>query len=377
MKKWLCIFLSLLLIFLSACVPAGPNTPESTEGTISGDPEIPTDNVIVFDNPLVAVSVPTVKESTVHEDGAVLFEYTYQHISLVLDKPAAADKIILDFLNRVDATRQQAKSTENMAASVYSGSQNWIPYQHQVIYSPTRIDNRVLSLFGTQVTYSGAIHPDRTCASASYDLKTGDVLTLASIMHKDASLVSFCELVLDSLKQMSEGDYLYENYERTVQQRFSVDPTNDEDWYFTQNGLCFYFAPYEIAPYASGVITVEIPYEKLDGLLYEPYLPEPKVDVQGTVSIVPFDQVEMSVFEQIGELVTDNNGEMYMICTDGPIRDVRILSSDNTDTYIIFASYSLTPGDGIMVQGDIDSLKNMVLTYKSASETLSIPLITE
>ncbi len=377
MKKWLCIILSLLLIFLSACVPTGTNNPETTEGGIPGDPVVPTDDVIVFDNPLVAVSVPTVKETTVHEDGTVLFEYTYQHISLVLDRPAAADKIILDFLNRVDATRQQAKTTGNMAAAVYSGSQNWIPYQHQVIYSPTRIDNSVLSLFGTHVTYSGAIHPDRTCAAASYDLKTGDVLTLASIMHKDASPVSFCELVLESLKQMSEGDYLYENYEKTVQQRFSVDPATDENWYFTQNGLCFYFAPYEIAPYASGVITVEIPYEKLAGLLYEPYLPGPAVEVQGTVSVTPFGQIDLSAFEQIGEIVTSNSGEMYMVYTDGPIRDVRILSTDNTDTHIIFAAYSLTPGDGIMVQGEKESLENMVLTYKSGGETHSIPLITE
>ncbi len=377
MKKWLCLILSLLLIFLSACTPTISNNPENTKGELSGDPLPSTESVILFDNPLVAVSVPTVKETSVHEDGTVLFEYTYQHISLVLDKPASADKIILDFLNRVDATRQQAKSTENLATSAYNGSKNWIPYQHQVIYSPTRIDNKVLSLFGTQVTYSGAIHPDRVCASASYDLKTGDVLTLASIMHKDASLASFCELVLESLKQMSEGDYLYENYEKTVQKRFSVDPATDEDWYFTQNGLCFYFAPYEIAPYASGIITVEIPYEELGGLLYEPYIPDSKIDVSGAVSVVPFEQVDLTAFEQIGELVTSNTGKMYMIYTDGPIRDVRILSSNNTETHIVFASYSLTPGDGIMVQGDMESLKNMVLTYKSGGETHSIYLITE
>ena len=378
MKKLICLLLA-VCIAISLCGCFGKNKTHQ-------DPTVATDNQNgqqnsgfdneSFDNTLFAVSVPTMTEATKDEDGSVVFEYTYQHMSLVHSKPDVADKIILDFLNRVDSTRSQAESVAQSAKSAYAASgNNWIAYLYQLEYSPARIDSKVLSLFGNNVVFSGTGHPERTCVSASYDMHTGDVLTLASIMSKDATSESFCNLVMEYLATKEKELYLYKAYKDTVQQRFNADSSTDEAWYFTQNGLCFYFAPYEIAPYSSGVITVEIPYSKLSGLLHEAYLPATRPNAQGMVSISSFEDIKLEDFSHIAELVTSNEGQMYMAQTLGTVYNISISYYGDTGNYTIFTANILAEGNGIAIKATDEQLAKMKMTYKSGTETITIPLL--
>lgn len=375
MKRFFPLILAVCLLFsLSACRKK-PKDP--VDNTTSGNAQNQTGtNQTDDDGVLVAVSLPTVTNDTRHADGTVLFQHTFQNMSLVLHRPEVADKIILDFLNRVDSTAESANATMEMAKGAYNGSGNWTPYLYHITYSPTRIDHEVLSLFGNNVVFSGAGHPERTCVSASYDLLTGDVLTLASIMDKDATMQQFLNLVLDGLTEMAEGDYLYENYKDTVFNRFfDSNPAYDEYWYFTQTGLCFYFAPYEIAPYSSGVITVEIPYEKLKNIIHEDYIPAARNSSTGKVTVTPFNQANLNSFSHIAELVTEKEGNMYMLHTDGTVQDIRIILSNKASNCTVFAAHSLVPGNGIMIQGNDDTLKNMKVTYKSGKDIVTMPVI--
>ncbi len=376
MKKRICILLIVcLLLSLCACRRKAPAISESTAAGQTDTQSTAVINTTDENTELVAVAVPAVTENTTAQDGTVLFRYTYQNMSLVLSKPQVADKVILDFLNRVDSTKSTADATAAMAKSAYDGSKNWTPYLYHITYSPTRIDHKVLSLFGNNVVFSGNGHPERTCVSANYDLLTGDVLTLASIMSKDAKTEHFCQLVLESLAEMAEGDYLYDNYKETVWLRFGTIASQDEAWYFTQTGLSFYFAPYEIAPYASGVVTVEIPYEKLKDLIHTDYLPQSRGTAAGTPTVSAFEKVDLQSLDHIAELVTSKEGKMYMVQCSDLIQDVRILVADPNASYTAFAAYNLTPGNGIMVQADDDQLALMKLSYKSNKDTVVNPLI--
>lgn len=376
MKKLFSLFLAVcLLLSFSGCRKKTKDPTNNTTEYIAGTQGATANQQIDTDSTLVAVSVPTVTENATHDDGTVLFQYTYQNMTLVLDEPQVADKIILDFLNRVDSTGASANSTKDMAKSAYNGSANWVPYLYHIIYSPTRIDHKVLSLFGNNVVFSGAGHPERTCVSANYDLLTGDILTLASIKTKEATTEQFCNLVLAGLAEMAEGDYLYDNYKKTVQQRFTKDASQDEEWYFTQTGLCFYFAPYEIAPYCSGVITVEIPYEKLKNIVHEAYLPSARGSATGKIEITPFEKVKLENFSHIAEIVTEKETNMYMLHTNQAVQDIRIVYADKSGNYTVFAAYNLIAGNGIMLQGSDETLKNMKISYKSGNETVSIPVI--
>ena len=87
----------------------------ATQNTTTSDP-------ITEDKTMVAVSVPAITEDTKDNNGTVLFQYTYQHMSLVHSKPDIADKIILDFLNRVDSTRTSAQSIADLAKTNYKSN---------------------------------------------------------------------------------------------------------------------------------------------------------------------------------------------------------------------------------------------------------------
>lgn len=377
MKKITALALALcLLLSLAACkrpaetpetpTETAPNATQSTDPTVSGEP--------AFSESMVAVSVPTTTENTLHSDGTVLFQYTYQSLSLVLHNPSAADKIILNFLNRIDSTRAPAASVADMAKNAYSSSSDWVPYRYHLVYSPMRIDQRVLSLFGENILFTGTAHPDRTCVSASYDLTTGDVLTLAGIMTPEATSEDFCKLVLDGLTTRAEGDYLYENYAQTVKQRFAADAAQDEAWYFTQTGICFYFNPYEIAPYTLGYIPVEIPYSELTGLVHASYLPDAKQTPQGDIVITPFAEADLTKFTDIAELVEDQDGKMYILHTEGVVRDFRIQTFEG-GRYTAFAANILTPTDAVMLQVNDTTKATVIFSYTTDSGVKEKPFV--
>ena len=376
MKKLICIILAICVVLsLPACKrknknPAGDNNTANTEQTVQTNA-----TQVDSNDALVAVSVPAITENTTSKDGTILFQYTHQNMALVLDKPQVADKIIIDFLNRVDQTTAAAKNVESMAVSMYQGSSTWVPYLYHITYSPTRIDHKVLSLFGNNVVFSGAGHPERTCVSASYDLLTGDVLTLASILNQNATTSQLRDLVLDGLSEMADSNYLYDGYKSTVNQRFTNDATQDEDWYFSQTGLCFYFAPYEIAPYSSGVITVEIPYEKLKNILHQAYIPSVRSTPSGQLTVSSFEDIHMRDFSHVAEMILETKGDMYMVHTNANVQDVRIIVSDNAGSYTAFAAYSLVPGNGIMIQANREDLENMRLSYKSGKDTVTAQIL--
>ena len=380
MKKAFC-FLLLICILISAASCGNAAKPTDPAQTLNTTEPITTEQTepqaSIKQLPMAAVSVPTVTQSETAEDGSLIFQYTYQNMSLILQDPDVADKVIIDFLNRVDQTNETADSILSSAKTAYTPSETWIPYLCNITYSPMRIDQGVLSLFGTLVTYAGASHPERSCVSASYDLVTGDVLTLASIMSAEAQPDDFCDLTIDALKEIADAKYLYEGYAQMVRERFSGDASLDENWFFSQRGLCFYFAPYEIAPYAAGIITVEIPYEKLTGLLYDGYFPAERETASGKIAIAAFEETDMQPFTQIAEIVLQRNGQKVVLYTDGAAQDVRIAvsaSESGTEAYTVFAAHFLTPGDAIVIEASAEQLADMKLSYLSDEQSVALPI---
>ena len=377
MKKQIAIILALTIaIALAGCAKKPANTPEPTE-TIE-----PTQTPSIATSPtastapaetMIAVDVGVTTQDTIAEDGTVLFQRTNQKMHLILNNAQVADKITNDFLNRLDI-EQDAASVEAAAKAAYTGSQNWTPYFYGLTYNPQRIDQKVLSFYGDKVKFTGAAHPERSRKGASYDLSTGDVLTLASIMTTNATAEDFCKLVLDALAERAEGDFLREGYSEDVKRRFTADTTQDEGWYFTTTGLCFYFDPYEIAPYTSGVITAEIPYEKLTGLVQPDYLPAARASATGKVTISDFTPDLAEKFTHTAELVMDPEGKMYLAHTEGTVQDIRITFTSDDESYTVFAANSLSAGEAIMVQAKEGNAKNLELRYQANGETVKIQI---
>jgi len=361
----------------------GVTVPEETPG-VTVPEESEADIVYEYtQQPMVAVSVPITTETTLAEDGTLLFSHAYQTMHLVLPQDnQIADSIIIDFLSRLDASHAAATACSQQAVDAYSGADNWTPYFHNILYSPMRLDQDVLSLYGTTTSYIGINRPNTECAAANYNMLTGDVLTLGSILYHMDSKALLQELVVEKLQATAEETDLYEDYAAIVERRFSKEESYDEDWYFSQSGLCFFFAPYEIAPYTSGTVTIEIPYEELTGIIADEFFPAEEDTMIGTLSAQLLSKADANSFSQIAEVVLDKAGETVLLYADGAVRNVRIeTGSWNDDGTIfsadstVFGTYTLTPGDAIMVQASIpDTMPNLRITYQSGQETTTIYL---
>lgn len=391
MKKFIVAIMAMIL-FLSGCTPSVGNsettepsignvniaTTEATELTTSNQTD-PTDQQVNAALPMITVSVPVKTEDITAEDGTVIFRIITQNMHLVMQDPDVADRIIVDFLNRIDHVATTHEDTLQQAQSAYQPSDAWTPYLCSITYAPTRIDQSVLSLYGNNVHYNGGAHAVLTSHAANYNVVTGDVLTLGSIITDESAVDKLCTLTIDKLSEVADEKYLRDGFEETVKNRFSVEESYDEDWYFSSDGLCFYFDQYAIAPYASGVITAEIPYAELVGIIDDAFFPPEQDTCIGEIIAEPAETADISKFTRISEVVLENEAPMYVISTTDSVQNLRIVLNDAElgSYYTVFAAQALSSSDAVVIQANISLFHRIDIYYESNGQDIVMPLISE
>ncbi len=378
MRKILALCICTVLLMTGCNANIESTVPEPTITPVPTVTEADIKDSIEIKNQLLAVSVPASREKVTLDDGTELFSYTSQHMQFLFPDEEVADKVILDFLNRVDMCRQDADNVLETAKHDYDENDIWYPYFYQILYSPTRIDYGVLSLFGTQNSYSGGVHGNFSCVAANYDLMTGDVLTLGSIMHENADKEDFINIIIDILEPMAEEYFLYEDYTDGVRNRLDVDENLYEDFYFTNTGLCFFFSPYEIAPYSSGVITVEIPYSELPGLIYDGYFPAEQERTHGNLFTAEVSKINMEQFDNMAEVNLASGKSALAAYPNGTIKNVQILVSTDEMSmpeYTVFAAYEMSDKDAVIINVDDSDIDDIQIQYSSDNMLFAVQLV--
>lgn len=373
MRKFLCFLLCLIFICsMAACSPSNSTPSPTTPGLT----EPPSTSGGIEDAPmhvLYAVSVPSEVETIQSDNDVTVFEYAYQHIQVQLPDQNISDKITLDFLNRVDKSRINAELLAQQAKDAYNGSSNWSPYKYQIYYSPMRVDFGIISLFGTRTTYSGGLHPELSGISVNYDAANGEALTLGSILNHVDNKQDLCALVLAELEGLAYQYSLFDGYENVVTERFLADESTDEAFYFTDSGLCFFFDPYELAPFSTGVISVEIPYDKLPGILGDAYFPDEYLPSTGTLMAESAENQDISAFTQIIEANLYPNGERVLLYSDKTVQRLTITHGTWTpdglyfvDEYVVFRATGVSADKALIVRMPVyEMLPELKVTYET------------
>ncbi len=375
----LCVF---TLFALAACQSedSEPTTDVTTVPTVSTSAPTesttaPTESVPVANPqisfPMLALSMPMTTETQFAEDGTPIFYSTYQGVSLILEDPEAAHQIVLDLLSRIDSANTSGSAIENGAKSDYAGQTDWTPYFYRTLYAAARLDKAVLSLRGSEAGYEGGIHANETPKSVTYDLLTGKALMLSDILEPEYTLDGLTELVIRGLEE--SGVPLIPDYVYAVQDLFhSAAP---DTWYLSETGLCFSFAPYEVAPYSSGIVTAEIPYSSLVGILRSRYFPPEQPYMTGTLSIRPLAEVTLSDYHRFAELILDSQGQQFLLTTDGMVADLRISvcrRQDGNNAWVeagsVFAQQILDTDTGILIQAQLSDSQALCVYYTSEDQ---------
>lgn len=371
MKSLLALVLC-ISICLCGCMmqPDTQNTQFTTQSTTTGIQTDPTDaDDIVYDLPLVAVSTPMITEITAAEDGTCIFTYSVQDIMLTMDDPVVAEIVTDDFLHRNDLS-VTAQSVLDAAKAAYTGQDGWTPYSFVLLYNPMRLDQSVLSFYGSEIIDNGGPRSTSTNVSVSYDLLTGKALTLSDILVSGYAAEELVNKILASISDLSEQGVLFTDYEYIISDLFSTN-TPMERWFFTRNGLCFFFTPYEIAPYNAGTVIAEVPYAELVGLLKDEYFPAEEISYNGSLALQEATQADMNAYQRITEVILDPDGTEYVIVPHGTAVNVRLDMRASTDDavpgYTVYAATGLTEGDAVMLQLTKDQLSGITVSYNSIS----------
>ena len=386
MKKIICITCSLLMLMsFAACAQEPATNPQATtepqttvaptEPTFDPTGETtPEEELPIVPQSMVSVVMPMQNEAIKDEDGNVLLNYNTQYMILSVAEQEIADRITIEFLNRIDETVATKDSILSSAEIAFTDSSNWIPYQYTISYSPKRIDNGVMSLLGCDVSYLGA-HIDKVYHSVNYSMTTGHNLSLPNIITNSTQTDNLCQLVIDTLAESKDQFSLHEDFEDTVRQHFSSS-INDA-WFFSANGLCFFFSPYDIAPYSAGVVIAEIPYEKLIGILKDDYFPAEQANAPGTLSIKEYTEDNLDTFTRCTELTLDADKGKFLLYTDKFVHDIAIsvgtLSTNGMflEECSVYALSSLARGDAIEVAADLSDSRALQVTYYSGDQLYS------
>lgn len=374
--KYAALFFSVVMLLqcLAGCQPATPvetfpNTTEPSTTEFVPETSQHTQILPVAEN-LYSVAVPVTAEYDSAEDETVIFSYKYQTMHLIHPDRDVADKIIIDFLGRIEDTRAGAEELYDAVKSKDHTSAVFEPSSYQVHYNPMRIDQGVLSLHGHISQTGDSAHSNVQCTSASYDMVTGDALTLGSILYRADVKDQLCDIVISALEKRTDLN-LYDDFRDSVKRRFSRDESQDEDFYFTSSTLNFYFSPYEIAPYSSGTVTVALPYHQLTGIIGDAFFPAEQNNSGGAINVCPFEDAELDKFTQFAEIIVDPGSTKLLLTTDDVVQDIRIQalswdddSSAPVDPITIFAANILTSHEAILLDADFHNSKpSFIVSY--------------
>ncbi|MDR1250019.1 MAG: RsiV family protein [Treponema sp.] len=173
-----------------------------------------------------------------------------------LDLDGYAEKRLFGYDKMYGEMRHVAERIPDMS----TGALNWY-YNEAFVY---KAGNSKLAVISRDWEYyTGGAHGMRKRDYYVFNLDDKRRLVLEDILKDDAkpALDNLVEAALR--KQMEIPEWI----PLTEQGFFENSVDKLEDFFLTSQGLGFQWDPYEIAPYAMGLIELVIPYDELTGLL--------------------------------------------------------------------------------------------------------------
>ena len=125
--------------------------------------------------------------------------------------------------------------------------------------------HQIVSLSFNEYIYTGGAHPGSTRLLRSFDLKTGERMTLTDLLFKE-NIDTFLQSAENKFRQqkglltdhdLAEAGYWFPG------NRFQLN----DNFALTENGIIFYYNPYEIAPYALGATELLLPFNEIQKFL--------------------------------------------------------------------------------------------------------------
>lgn len=311
---------------------------------------------VPFEN-LVSVHVQREEEEFLAEDGTPYFRCQMETPS-VFTQNNTTDEVINSqlesYMSRtLTEVAQWRQDTEYFYNTFYSGDSRETFYEWSSIGSveTMRLDENYISLVFFDSVYLGGAHPNNAQSALNFDVVTGGLLSLASIIDMESKW-AVCDLLLSRLTEMRETFDLYDGFAGNVRQLFTGVPSEmAQHWYLTDQGIVFFFNPFEISPHSSGVVSVELTYRELARWLRADFAVPFSYGTGGELTTA-----DKAPFKQSVEAVVLGEGDsLYLSAEENDIYDFKIYSLQKIEDgefipdHLLYAANRIAPQDVIEV----------------------------
>lgn len=176
-------------------------------------------------------------------------------------------------------------------------SQSSLPYESGGSAVITRADQDVFSMRYDVSSYTGGAHGNYGVEGYNFDSRSGRKLALEDVIADREGLYERLLAFLD--EQYGPDQMLFEGYEDTVRDLVFENEVGGYPmsltWTLGPGGMTVYFNQYLIAPYAAGLLTVDIPYEGNEAVFKDGGL-----FAERTASVVPVRMYETMYLDRDG-----------------------------------------------------------------------------
>lgn len=284
-KRFASLLLLSLLLLLSAC---GAQQPATDKGQGSPDSSAPATEETALH---FALGEPLLfEEEYTADDGATLLTVSFELPQLELRTESGAryelpttantadtqprevavrDKFNTEMARELESRKALTAEILDMAREHYeSVDADYLPYWGGYLESlsidEVYLTDGLVSVRGTGDSYYGGAHPMGGAFTRSFDLTSGEFLTLDYLDFAPSDMTALGETlthtlalyILDEIDAEGLASEYYEDYYSYI-----FDLAANANFCFTEAGMTVLFDPYVIAPYAAGPQEFTVPYE--------------------------------------------------------------------------------------------------------------------
>ncbi len=205
------------------------------------------------------------------------FLYSGRYPSFSLSDEDASKYALLgtSLKNYSEALDAEMKSTKDSltaeARAAYSGD-DFSPYYYNAAIDFKRTDSVAASFLETRDSYTGGAHNDTEYTGRNFNTQTGGEMKLTDVIPDISTLPDF----LTGKLQEKYPDVPFTDLQKNIGDLCGKTDGSGLKWTLGYYDLTFYFSPSAIAPYASGLLTVTIPFSQKPELFNPLYTTAPE-----------------------------------------------------------------------------------------------------
>lgn len=306
-------------------------------------------------------------ESFLSSDGKIIlsFTYTYPKIS---SSEAGVDSINDRLKTNASATAAVIRKEFLESALKYyklnGSTEEYKPYTINCTNAVTYQDDEKVSVRSTMYVDTHGTYPITSSDAVVFNLDTGFEMTLVDLVADPMSVLESAEeAMVEKIK--SNPSIFFTGAEHYV------DMT-DASFYLTKEGIVFFFQPYTLAPYSTGVVEITVPYAEISKEL-DPTEPvkvskkivEEKVTAKDGTEILNISVAYPEISGNLREIIIFN--DYYQSNAERTVKEMKKeYSKAAEEFYENFGSQDFT-GFSIEVTYDVTYNKNNLLCVKTHS----------